>query len=486
MKKQYIFSAFCLIVSTIFIQYTKAQQIISSWNFENGTQQPTTGNGTLLLIGNAKVEWGRSGIQPGSALPAGLKETVDMRWGTGFQTFNYPNQGVNPKTAGIQINANTFGYKNILVSADVRQGGTSANKLMLQYTVDGINWEKAITYTASDNDTWYLRNFNFKNMPAVNNNSLFAIRFVTNFDDDVVGSTVYVPVSGSNLYSPLGSIRFDNIVIRGYSLNEPEDDRLTITNWNFDNQTLNTSEGTGVLSLTGGISYDNTWNRTGIFTNQTIFDQGVYDYASVKDGFGLQTFNYPVSGNSKTAGIQIDLNSVNYKDLYLSADVRHGGTSANKIVLQYSTGDNPWTDVETYTANSGDTWYQRTYDFSTLSAVNNKSQLSFRYVTAFDGLSYAATGFEKIYATTGPIRFDNIRLSGRLMTGLNNKVINSGVYLNGRMLHFTDQASSVSIYNLSGIQLMNVNNVTTINLAQLSQGIYIVVVDGMITKIAVQ
>jgi len=472
-----------VIIWIVATPFTISQQVIGLWNFESGTQLPSIGNGTISLVGGVRVEWGRTGIQSGISLPEGRKETVDLRVGTGFQTFNYPAQGTAPKTAGIQIRFNTTGYKNILLSTDVRQGGTSANKLMLQYTIDGVTWEKAITYTTDDNDSWYLRNFNFKNIPGVNDNPLFAIRFVTNFDDDVIGSQIYVPVSASNIYSPTGSIRYDNIVIRGYPLNTPEDDRVTIASWNFDNQQYTPSEGVGSLTLEGGITYDNLWTRTGIFRNQTIFDQGVYDYAALKDGFGLQTLNYPITGNEKTAGISMNISTLNYKDIYISADIRHGGTSANKMALQYTIGDNIWKDAMTYTSTSGDTWYLRYYDFSGLTEVENNTQFSLRYVTAYDGTAYAATGFGKVYAATGPIRFDNIRLSGRLRTSLNDNTSKPSIfYISGKVLYFTQPISKFSIYSSSGMKILEGNNKSQLYLEDLTSGVYLIHLDGLTQK----
>lgn len=481
MKKRYFY--LLLFLWIISISFSYSQQVIGLWNFENGTQLPSIGNGTISLVGGVKVEWGRTGVQAGIALPEGRKETIDLPFGTGFQTLNYPLQGTNPKTAGVQIRFNTTGYKNILISADVRQGGTSANKLMLQYTVDGSTWEKAITYTTSDNNSWYQRNFNFRNIPGVNNNPLFAVRFVTNFDDDVVGSEVYVPVSATNLYSTTGPIRYDNIVIRGYPLNEPEDDRITISSWNFDNQQLTPSEGAGSLTLEGGINYDNLWTRTGIFTNQTIFDQGVYDFASLKTGFGLQTIDYPMTGNEKTAGIKLNISTLNYKDINISADIRHGGTSANKLALQYTIDNNIWKDAMTYTSNSGDTWYIRNFDFSGITEVENNSQFSLRFVTAYDGAGYAASGIGKVYASTGPIRFDNIRLSGRLRTSLNDNTTKStSFYISEKVLYFIQVPTKFTIYNISGMKVLEGTNETRLNLEAFTSGVYLIQLENVIEK----
>lgn len=488
MKKQ--FSFFCAFI--LFSGAIHSQEVITSWNFDNGLHFPAVGSGTLSLAGSILVDFTKTGINPGQALPAGLEETDELKIGKACNTYNYPAQGTNAKSAGIQLKVSTVGYKNILVSADVRQGGTSANKLMLQYTVDGVNWEKANTYTTNDNDTWYLRNYNFKNIPAVANNPNFAIRFVTNFDDDVIGQTVYVSVSkgiypATNVYSPNGSIRFDNIVIRGDKLNVVEDDRRTVVEWNFNNQQVTPSIGQGSLELIGGVNYDTFWSRAGIFKNQTIFDQGVYDYASVKDSFGLQTVNYPAVGNDKSAGIKMNINTTNYKDLFFTADIRHGGTSANKMTLQYTIDGTNWIDATSYSANSGDTWYQRTFDFATVPQSFNNALFGLRLVTTMVGFSYQATGFEKIYAPTGPIRYDNVVLKGRVIdyTAVENTQTKPRFIQRGNWIEFTEPVQLVRVYALSGVQVLEMQQPAQIDLNHLPKGVYIMDLTGSRHKLLI-
>jgi hypothetical protein len=486
MKKQFsFFMAAIMLFLTSNMQTINAQEVITSWDFENGTPFPVTGNGSIFLIGGTFIQWGRTGVDAGTATPDGIKEDSAMRAGTAFHTYNYPAQGTNPRTAGLHLNLSTVGYKNILLSADVRQGGTSANKLVLLYTVDGNNWNRAITYTTDTNDAWYLRNYNFSNIAEANNNPLFAVRFVTNFDDDVEDQEVYVPVRKRNEYDPNGSIRYDNIILRGYPLNSPEDDRTPFVEWTFDEQNFNPAFGLGSLQLIGGVQYETEWTREGIIRNQTIHDQGVYDYKAVKEGYGLQTFTYPVSGNNKTAGIQININTRNYKDLYLTADIRQGNTAANKITLQYSIDGSSWVDAITYTSNSGDTWYKRSYDFSTVSEAFDNPTFAVRYVTTLDGTEYVATGLDKEYLPTGPIRFDNIVFSGRVITSATGIEPNAVyIHVSNKTLHFSEEpAGVVRIYSVSGVQVAEFTQKTSINLENLNSGVYIVSFNNQHAKI---
>jgi len=458
-----------------------SQQTIASWNFNNFTVNPQVGRGNLTTIGGVSVEWTRTGINQGLSLPAGLAETDQNRSGVGLQTLNYPAQGTNSKTAGIQVLVSTAGFKNLLFSADVRKGGSSANKLMLQYTIDGVTWEKAVTYTTNDNDTWYLRNFNFSNIPGANNNPLFGIRLVTNFDDDIPDIQIYVPVRSTTAYASTGPIRFDNVTFRAVPLTTPDDNRTPFSVWNFDNLNRQPSTGNGTLTLIGGISED--WTRWGIIPNQTISGEGIFDVAALRQGTALHTINYPTLGNAnKTAGLQMNVNTSGYRDIIVSADVRHGNTAANTMIIQYTVNGTNWIDAQQFKVNSGDTWYRRFFDFSQIPAVNNNPLFGIRYVTAFDGLTYVATGFDRIYASTGPIRYDNISFRGNLIADLNTTIHNNWKIVNNYLCFDEMPVSNIQIYNASGQKVQEYLPSTNISLKNLQSGIYIFRSSGMTGK----
>lgn len=462
--------AFILTISIVFT--STAQTTIAAWNFESFSKNPSQGNGTLTLIGGVTEDWTKTGIAAGLSVAAGLKETLDNPSGVGLQTLNYPAQATNPKTAGIQIAVSTVGYKHILFKVDVRQGGTSANKVMLQYTLDGVVWTKANTYTTDDDDTWYLRNYNFTNIPGANNNASFAVRMVTNFDDDSV-PPVYVPVKASRTYLPAGPIRFDNILFRGTPLSTPDDDRSVLVGWNFDQLSKSPYIGNGTLASIGGILED--WSRSGIIPGQTIDGEGVYDYASLKEGVGLQTLNYPtLYSANKSAGINFFTSTVNYKDIYVSADIRHGNTSANNMFMQYTVDGQQWIDARSFLVNSGDSWFKKDYDFSSIQGVNNNPNFGIRYVTAFySGFLYRATGFEKEYLTTGPIRYDNVIVKGKLTASVAQAEQNNWRIVYNNLQFDVQPESNILIYSISG-SLINVHEPSTsISLDYLQSGVYI-------------
>lgn len=471
-----------LILFSAIVLPLQSQTVISSWNFDSGTKSPTTGNGSLTSIGGVVEDWNRTGVTPGSSTPAGYAENTLIATGKGMQIYNFPLQKTNPLTAGIQINMSTVGYKNIILSLDIRHGATSANKVSLMYTVDGLVWDRCATFTETKDDTWYLRNFNFKNFPAVNNNPNFAIKLVSNYD-----SISYVPVDLKLLYATSGPIRFDNIIFRGETIDMPDDDRTVISKWNFEDSTLVVNEGNGLLTTTGSVIY--SLDKSGVIANSTIKDEGVFEFGKIEQGIGLQTINYPVQGTlNKTAGIQIMSNTSSYRNIVVSADLRHGNTAANNFVMQYTTdaGVN-WIDATSFKANSGDTWYLRSYDFSSLTTVNNNAGFGVRFVSTFDGVTYKPVGgITKLYAVTGPTRFDNILIKGNLISALSdlNQTNSINISQTGYTIRFDVMPeSNISVHNLSGVQIFNSQPLQEITIPDVPQGIYILKVNAQAFKI---
>jgi len=296
---------------------------------------------------------------------------------------------------------------------------------------------------------------------------------VTNFDDDVVTAQVYVPVRGTVAYERTGPIRFDNIRLRGTPLSTPDDDRLTITSWNFDARDRSPSHGNGTLVTIGGITED--WTRAGIIPNQTIVGEGVFDHAALREGASLATLNYPASNsNNKTAGIQFNVNTSGYQNIYVSADVRHGNTSADNMFIQYSIDGQHWIDAQNYIVNSGDSWFTKDFDFSQISAVNNNPNFAIRYVTAFNGVTYLpAGGPSRVYLTTGPIRYDNILVKGNMYASTNNVSSNRWFFSGNKLVFDQMPQSNVLIFNISGQKVAEYSPALEIEVNLPAAGIYL-------------
>lgn len=192
--------------------------------------------------------------------------------------------------------------------------------------------------------------------------------------------------------------------------------------WNFNSNPTDAAPSTGTtIPVTGTASLTLVGGATNTYAAGNTADP------ETADNSGLQTTNYPAQGlASKTAGIQWNVNTIGFNNLQLDFYQRLSNTAANTWVLQYtvdhtgaSTGGTVvWTDATTYTftpqaSGTGDTWYNRTFNFSSISGLNNNATAGFRFVSAFDPTAgqYLAARSTSTYSATGTCRFDLLRIT---------------------------------------------------------------------------
>ena len=137
---------------------------------------------------------------------------------------------------------------------------------------------------------------------------------------------------------------------------------------------------------------------------------------------GWNTTTYPTQATgNKTAGAQFQISTVGWQDIEFFFNQRHSNTAANTVVAQFSVdGGVSFTDVATFTATAGDTWYTRTVDLSGYPAVNNIPDLRVRVVSSFappTNTQYLPSNPSSSYGTGGTLRFDNVTFSGNTTTG---------------------------------------------------------------------
>ncbi len=172
--------------------------------------------------------------------------------------------------------------------------------------------------------------------------------------------------------------------------------------------------GTGSLALIGGIT-------------QTYAAGNAADL-NTTDNSGFQTTGYPAQGGgSATGGLQFDVDLTGKNDITFECWQRLSNTAANTWILQYTTdktgvstgGTVQWTNAQTYTftpaaSGTGDTWYFRTADLTSVTALDNNANAAFRFVSAFDPVAgqYLAARSTSTYAGSGTCRFDLVTIAG--------------------------------------------------------------------------
>ncbi|MDR3705040.1 MAG: T9SS type A sorting domain-containing protein [Paludibacteraceae bacterium] len=225
-------------IISILVLSATAQTTIVSWGFESGSTSAATGTGTIAGIGGVTTSVDATkGITTGTSTTSGVLESSLTLTGYCFSTINYPAQGTPSKTAGIQINASTSGYKDIIFTMDMRHGNKCANTAVLQYTTDGSSWNDATSYvTIVNNDTWFLRSYDFSSLTEVNNNANFAIRVVSSFAS---GTSAYAASNSSSSYDVTKGYRFDNISLKGTEITSSEIETVSSNSWKLSGKVLN-------------------------------------------------------------------------------------------------------------------------------------------------------------------------------------------------------------------------------------------------------
>lgn len=221
MRKNYIQKiTFLFFLMAGFLAYSgslSAQVTIAQWGFDAETLTPDVGSGVANNVGGTTT----------GAFAGGNPST-----GKGWNTTSYPEQGVASGTAGVQFTVSTAGYSNINLTWDNRNSNTAANRMRLQYTLNGTNWVNfeanagnAINKTLSGEDVgfdngryitnvgaaWFNREAKFNAIPGANNNPAFAVRMVSEFGN----GSEYLPSNPDGNYGTGGTTRFDNVTFIG-------------------------------------------------------------------------------------------------------------------------------------------------------------------------------------------------------------------------------------------------------------------------------
>lgn len=342
-----------------------SQVTITQWNFDQQNLNPITGSGTAVTVGGVT-----------SSFATGNPNLY------AWSTTSYPAQSTASGTAGVQFNVSTLGYNSIVVSWENRNSNTSANRLRLQYTINGNDW---LNFEATDDNAtntndgnpigfesgrfistatdWFFRSADLSLIPGVEQNPLFAIRLVTEFED----ATMYGATNGGN-YTSDGAIRFENVTFTGIpgspdpviasvmlpqfmSGNTPANNRLPFAyratfNYLLPNATyryINTVVTSGDNSTSAGagamiyVNQDGTFTRSavGSFTNPGEYGQFTTDANGSYTGWFITE---PTTNTRFSPGNQVFMR-VRLNDGANGTTVQHYLTTIESVqVLAFSNG----------------------------------------------------------------------------------------------------------------------------------------------------
>ncbi|MES2812906.1 MAG: T9SS type A sorting domain-containing protein [Bacteroidota bacterium] len=192
MKKSYLLSLLIILIGTSLLN---AQTTLTLWNFDSSVTTPTTGTGTLSLIG---------GITPSAtAFPVGNPAS-----GKSYSTTTYPGDTAASGTAGYQFAVSTVGYSGISVSFDVSGTNQSSAWQQYEYTTNGTTWT-SLGNNGSSLLTVAFGSKSFTLPASCDNNANLAFRIVSIFAQPT--NTAYASVNGGGYNGNNGRWQIDNV-----------------------------------------------------------------------------------------------------------------------------------------------------------------------------------------------------------------------------------------------------------------------------------
>ena len=196
--------------------------VVTQWNFNSkpadtstssGLTTPSIGSGTASLVGGTTATFASGDASGGSSDPA----TVDD---SAWNTTTYAAQSTGNKTRGAQFAISTAGFKDVVVSYDLRHSNTSSRYEQFQYSLNGVNFVDFASFDGNAGDTWFnARTVDLSALAGVNNNANFAFRVVETF---APSTGAYAASNSTSAYGTTGTWRFDMVTLNAAPIPEAE------------------------------------------------------------------------------------------------------------------------------------------------------------------------------------------------------------------------------------------------------------------------
>ncbi len=276
----------CFGQATIIAQWN-FNSVVSDGNVNTGNSNASRGSGTLT-----RILTGFDGYFNGSSTDPNTTDNSD------YSIQNFPTASSSNKMAGIKIMTSTVGFNSIKLNFDHKNSNTSANTLVVQYSLNDVDYfdVPGASFTVTNNNYVNDRIADLGSIPAVNNISNLYLKIVTAF----VGGA-YQPTNSSSTYASSGNIRFDMVTVSGITTTcsgnpTTQASGLILNKTDASNMTLafNRGNGTGCIVVA----------REGAAVSATPVNGTSYTANAVYgSGSQIGTGNFVVA-NSNTSGAQ--------------------------------------------------------------------------------------------------------------------------------------------------------------------------------------
>ncbi len=239
---QIMFLVICLTVQLV----SRAEaQIITQFNFNAFSDSPSTGSGSIAVIGGTTAITTVLGSPRDPNNPGG---------GGGYQVMGFPandaTAAATSGTAGIQVGASTASRVSagqaLQIQFDLRQAATASRYFQLQASANGTTFVNVSGGQASfglapspNSGTSFTSNglysnnsgtspafvqqltYTFASGSPFDNTTGFAFRFVAVNDPTLPATGTYTASNTGSTYATSGSIRFDLVTVSVVPIPEP-------------------------------------------------------------------------------------------------------------------------------------------------------------------------------------------------------------------------------------------------------------------------
>jgi endonuclease/exonuclease/phosphatase family metal-dependent hydrolase len=206
----------CLGLTLALLAPPAAATTIAFWDFNSqpgdnntgtGTLTPAAGFGSARLVGSVTASFTASN---GSSDPNPADNT-------NWRITGWPAQGTGNKQHGVEFAVPTVGWRNLTLRWDLRNSNTASKYARLQYSTNGADFVDHRVIVMSAESWQNAQSASFADLPGVEDNPRFAVRFVTEFESTALGAGAagYVTSNPGSTYGSAGTLRFDMVRFTG-------------------------------------------------------------------------------------------------------------------------------------------------------------------------------------------------------------------------------------------------------------------------------
>ena len=193
--------------------------VLAQWNFnaagDTNHPAPSLGVGIATVLGGLNTQFSAG---TGSSDPAGTNDLA-------LSLAHFPAQGHGGRTAGVQFDVSTSGYRLMQLRFDLRATATSSRAGVVLVATDGVTFREVLPFFLGTDGVFTNGiTIPFEFFTGAADNPKFSVRIVS----DYASGTNYAAVKSGSTYSTSGTWRLDMVTFHAEPIvPPPEPPRIT-------------------------------------------------------------------------------------------------------------------------------------------------------------------------------------------------------------------------------------------------------------------